>query len=217
MVDLRIRVEYSGYIYPADTWAVKWCSGKHHHTLSAPIWILMSSHVTESVNVRVCVCWFVMINYRDIITESNGSIPFLCILLFSWRTVIPSYFSGVSAGVISNPSYPLIYFVWPLFLGFFSFFCLSLISSCGSPQWTLFTISLLHALTIDLSVLFYSSIFLESTCTSITLYVYLFALPSPRTCRSPLSLHPIFPFTSLQSPLPLGTVALPHERVISIA
>lgn len=107
-------------------------------------------------------------------------------------------FSDISAGVICNPSYLLIYFVWPLILGFFSFFCLSLISSCGSPQWTSFTISLLHALPIALSVLFYSSISLESTCTSITLYVYLFALPSPCTLVSASNLS--FFFAPISSP-----------------
>lgn len=214
MVDLRIWAEYSGYIYPADTWAVKQCSGKHYHTLSAPIWIFMSRHVTESVSVRVLIC-------DDQLPRRNNWIKrfysIFCILLLSWWTIIPSYFAGVSAGGTCNPSYPLIYFVWPLFLGFFSFFCLSLISSCGSPQWTSFTISLLHALTVALSVLFYSSISLESTCTSITLYVYLFALLSPRTHRSPSSLHPIFSFYLAPISSPLGTVARPHERVISIA
>ena len=167
---------------------------------------------SEVVTAAACVFVFVLI--RD--EQQNGSVPFFVFFFFSWPTGM-AYFSSVSAGVICNPSYPLIYFVWPLFLGFFSFFCLSLISSCGSPQWTSFTLSLLHAIPIALSVLFYSSISLESNCTSITLYVYLFALPSLRPRSSPSSLQPIFPFTLLQSPRPLGTVALPHERVISIA
>lgn len=105
-----------------------------------------------------------------------------------------------------------------LFLHFLSF--LWLISCSDPPQWTLFTLGLLHVLPIAFSVLFYSFTSLELACMFIILYVHLFAhpsLPMHACTHTRTHTYPIFPFTLRQSPLAHGTVSLPHERVIRIA
>lgn len=96
-----------------------------------------------------------------------------CTLVFSPHTIIPSVFLCHICWGDMQPFLSANLFCVTSVSQFLLILSLSLIFSSDSPGSTSFTVSLLHALPIALSVLFYSSISLESTCTSITLYVYL--------------------------------------------